>query len=1046
MTRLRVVICRSLVAVALCLGVPGFAGAQTTLAGVVKDTSGAVLPGVTVTASSPALIERTRAAVTDGNGLYQIVDLRPGSYSVTFVLPGFATVQRDAVDVSGGGVISINAELKVSAIEETVTVSGQTPVVDVQTSTRRQQVLDSDTVQALPASRGYGNYVAAIPGINAAGTNVLGAAPGITSSTFSARGGRSGEGTVQLDGMNVGSSVGGGGTSSYNYDMNNAAEVQVTIAGGLADVDRGGPAFNMIPKTGGNTFSGSYFANYAGDWSQGSNIDDDLRALGFTDGAALIKSWDTNFALGGPIVRDKLWFFGNLRTVGTYVDSPRVYANANAGNPNLWTYVADTSVKVRSAQSNKIAGIRTTWQATPRNKLGFYIDYTKKCSGSSYTKDSGQCREPGEGWTALGPPIGPGAGTNSPESGSVWDDRQQITQFTYNSPVSNHILLEGGWSSMWSRWGDIRPIGALTNAIPVTEQSTLGGTPTSNFTYHGWPASGSVDQQHMTWRAAISYVTGSHNAKVGYAAGLLPSKNTTYVGQQLAYRVQTQLVNGVLNPAVPNQITQRIGPNMTSSNVRYDAFYAQDQWKRGRLTVQGGLRYEHAWSWFPAGENGIIEDNRFSKAFTFPRTDGVTGYHDITPRLGAAYDVFGNGKTALKVSLSEYLQSAYAGEAYTIGNPGTTFVTTTTRTWTDANRDYVPVCDFMNPQANGECGPWSNLAWGNPVQTTQVNPDVLSGWGKRNDDWQFSVGVQQELIPRVSVDASYNRRWWGNFFVTHNRALDASDYDEVTLRAPSDNRLPNGGGYPVTFLTRNANKALGVQDLYYTTTEDFGDEAHYWHGADVTVNARLNNGLLLQGGTSTGRGVNDTCDVLVGRFGRPMTPSTATVASGAVIDGQPACDFTEPWLTAFRGLATYTVPKVDVLVSAILRSQFNAQPGADVATNGSSRDANYQLNTAAFLAATGRPLRTGVATETVNLLPQGSLYGDRVNNLDVRFAKILRFGKTRTNVGIDLYNIFNTNTPTTYEAVYDPSNPSRWFQPTVVVQPRFVRFNVQVDF
>ena len=261
MTRLPARIPHVIVLAALYLCLPALVHAQTTLAGVVKDTSGAVLPGVTVSASSPALIERTRTTVTDGSGQYQIVDLRPGAYSVTFMLTGFATVQRDGVEVTGGGVISINAELKVSAIEETVTVSGQTSVVDVQTSTRRQQVLTNDTVQALPSSRGYGNYVAAIPGINAAGTNVLGAAPGITSSTFSARGGRSGEGTVQLDGMNVGSSVGGGGTSSYNYDMNNAAEVQVTIAGGLADVDRGGPAFNMIPKTGGNTFSGTYFAN-----------------------------------------------------------------------------------------------------------------------------------------------------------------------------------------------------------------------------------------------------------------------------------------------------------------------------------------------------------------------------------------------------------------------------------------------------------------------------------------------------------------------------------------------------------------------------------------------------------------------------------------------------------------------------------------------------------------------------------------------------------------------------------------------------------------
>jgi hypothetical protein len=1012
----------------------GIVSAQS-IAGVVKDSSGAVLPGVTVEASSAALIERTRSVVTDSQGQYQIVNLRPGTYDVTFTIAGFAKVVRQGLEVAGAGVIAVNVDLKVSGVEESITVTGAAPTVDVQTSVTREQVLSNDFVRALPASRGYGNYLAGVPGI--AGTG-LGASATPSNNFFTARGGRSSEGNIQLDGLNVGSSVGGGGVSGYQYDMNNAAEVQVTIAGGLAEVDRGGPAFNMIPKTGGNTFAGSYFGSFAGSWAQGSNIDDTLRSYGFTDLPALIRNWDTNGTFSGPVMKDRLWFFVNARTIGTYQDSPNLYGNANAGTPNIWTYAKDPNVKVRNSTSKKIVAGRATLQATQKSKFGFYLDYTKNCSGSSVSQNGSQCRQPGDGYTSSGPGIGPGVPTSSPESGTIWDAPAKIMQATYSSTLSNRVLVEAGYSSFWTQWGDIRPEGAAVDQIAVTEQSTTAGTPTSNFIYHGWPATNGTDQQNAQYRASISYVTGSHSVKAGYQGAFMVAKTPGFVGQQISYRFS----NGI-----PNQLTERVGPTSTSSRTLPDAFYVQDQWTRSRLTLQGGLRYEHVRSYFPAGENGVTEAHRFGPAFTFPRTDGVTGFNDITPRMGASYDLFGNGKTAVKVSMSKYLQAAYNGDVYTINNPGVTLVTSTSRGWTDANNNRVADCDFMNPGISGECGAWTNLNWGLPVPTTTVNPDALSGWGKRNSDWQFSAGVQHEIVPRVSIDVAYSRRWWSNFYLTQNRALTAADYDEVTLKAPVDARLPGGGGYPVSFLVRNNRSVLGATDSYFTSDTDYGNETHYWQGVDVTLNARTNKGLMFQGGTSTGRGVNDTCAVLTGRFGRPMAPSTTTTGAVAVIDGQPACSASEPWQTSLRGLVSYTIPKIDVLVSAILRSQSNVQPGADVATNGASRAANFLMTAAQFQAATGRSLRTGVTTETVNILLPGSIYGDRVNNLDLRVAKILKIRRTRANVGIDFYNMTNANTGTTFEATYDPAaNGARWLLPTAVVQPRFVRFNVLFDF
>ena len=445
----------------------------------------------------------------------------------------------------------------------------------------------------------------------------------------------------------------------------------------------------------------------------------------------------------------------------------------------------------------------------------------------------------------------------------------------------------------------------------------------------------------------------------------------------------------------------------------------------------------------------MLEAHQFGNANLFPRTDGVKGYRDLTPRGGAVYDLFGNGKTAVRMNFGKYLQGVFSGEAYTIKNPATTLVSSITRTWTDPSGDKVAQCDFLNPLANHECGPWSNVNWGASVATTRVNPDVLEGWGTRNSDWQFGIGIQHEILPRTSIDVSYNRRWWNNFFVTHNAALTPADFDEVTITAPQNPRLPGGGGYPVTFLVRNnRNPTVGASDPYYTTEQDFGDEAHYWHGVDVSVSARLRGSLFVQAGTSTGRGVNDTCDVCMGRFGRPMSPTAGIVIASGIVDGKPSCDFAEPWLTQARAIVSYTVPKVDVLVSGIFRSQPNAQPAnPTVGTNGASRTANYQMTPAQFLAATGVPLRPGLASRAVDLLAPGAVYGDRINVTDLRVAKVLRFGNKRLNVGLDLYNLFNANTPTTYETVFDvATNGARWLQPTAVLTPRATRFNVQFDF
>jgi hypothetical protein len=1014
-----------------------------TLSGVARDTSGAVLPGVSVEASSPVLIEKVRSAVTDTAGLYRIPDLPPGSYKVTFTLPGFATVSREAVEVAGGGVTTINADMRVGAVSETITVVGETPLVDTQTSARRQVVMSNAVLQEIPASRGYGNILATVPGIQATGLDV---SSGVSTNFFTARGGRGNEGTIQIDGMNVGSAFNGGGVAGFGYPIGESSEVQVTIAGGLAETDRGGPAFNLIPKTGGNTFSGTAFMSLAGKWSQGDNIDDRLRGFGLTTPPDLIRNWDANFAIGGPIIKDRLWFFNNLRSYGNQQAVPGLFANRNAGDPTRWTYARDESIAGRGAAAKMIEAIRLTSQVSQRHKVGFYLDYQQVCNGSAFTKGAEQCRDRGDDWIALGS-VGAGFfGALSPESGNVWDDREKITQFNYSSPLTNKLLIDAGFSQFASRFGGQIPGGALSDFIPVQEQvsNATTGTPIGNFTYRGWASAGLIEQAHNVWRAAATYVTGAHSVKMGYQAAFQVQKTMQLVGSQLSY---------VFNNTNPIQFTLRNAPFGGSNRTRFDAFYVQDQWTVGRLTVQGGLSYEHAWSWFPEGENGVVADNRFGSRFIFPEAKGVTGYHDITPRMGAAYDLFGNGKTSLKVNFSKYLQAANNDAQYTIANPATTFQQTTNRSWTDVNGNRNVDCVLMNRVAEDNtasggdiCGPWTNLNFGNPFSTTTVNPDVLKGWGVRPYDWQFGITIQHEVLPRVAVDASYNRRWWGNHFFTDNRALSPADFDTATITAPSNPNLPGGGGYPVTFVTRNSRSALGAVDNYYTFADDFGDTTTYWHGIDFTVNARTSTGITFQGGTSTGRGVRDYCNVT------QALPELYTTVGAVLANAQVgACEVTEPWLTTYRSAVTYTIPKIEVLLSGSMRSTPSTQPSTIntfVASNGASLAANYNVNSAILQGSSlGRPLAPGLAFQTVDLTLPGQLYPDRINSVDLRVAKVLRFGRTSTNVGFDFYNLLNKNTGSAFNQTYDVNtNGLTWFRETAVLTPRFARFNVTVNF
>ena len=936
----------TILVVLACLAVPGTAAAQSAIAGVARDATGGVLPGVTVEVSSPALIEKTRAAVTDQSGQYRIVDLRPGTYSVTFTLAGFSAVRREGVILDANFTAPVNAEMRVGELTETITVSGESPIVDVQ-NTMRREVVNRELLDALPTGRDFQTIGNVLPGVTMGRFDVGGSSTA-QSGTLVAFGSRGADFQLKIDGMHANNSFGEGWFNGIYHNEAVFQEMSYTVSGGSAENQAAGVAVNMIPRTGGNMFAYEFLGTYSNNSLQGDNVDAELRGRGFNPSA------------GGL---DKLWFFASGRYWGFAENVPNVFW----GQSDPRAIPADAE-QAKDDTTLKSGDLRLTTQMGNTRLTGAYSN------GPRWRRHFGIENRGG-----------------SPESFAQYPNDASVTQVKATTTLTNTMLVEAGLSRIW--WY------AILEAQPTTRLATcfvafalcpagtdygdirkrdltLGWNYNAPSTYNGTFAS-----PRNSYMASLSYVTGGHNMKVGlmwdtgYRTIVTPMNNG---GLQQQYRL-----------GVPDSVVLQTVPSVQDTSIdREIALYVQDTWTLGRLTFNPGLRFESI--------EGSVRDQtapagRFLPERRFTQADyvDVPSFADVSPRFGVAFDVFGTGKTAVKTNFGKYVQSfsSNLGDDYNPMGGGTD-----TRTWRDLNGDDIA-------QEN-ELGPTTNLNFGKPANVTRPDPDL-----KRPYQLLYSVGVQQELLPGLSASLNYYYRKYYRDFWVDNAATSDADYSPILIADPRSN------GETITVYSI-APAMLGVIDNVRMNSTENGRQ---YHGIDLSFNARFSNGTQVQGGVTTGALHEQTCQV--------SDPNALRY-----------CDASYPFVSHYKLSGTYPLP-----FGFRLSGLFQSVPGTQSARDGGNvgKDLNVTYSV-------GRAIAPGLTQTTVNvrLNEPGTLFLDRVNQVDFAVSRDFRFGRARVRPQFDFFNAFNNNAVTQVNTSFGPS----LLQPQSILNPRLIRFNVRVSF
>src|SRR3954467_8088150 len=577
------------------------ANAQSAIAGVVRDGSGAVLPGVSVEAASPGLIEGSRTVVTDAAGGYRIENLRPGEYVVTFSLTGFRTVRRESSALPTSFTAQLNTELSLGQLEESIVVTGESPLVDVRGS-MSQSVMTREKLDTLPTGKDPFAVGQLIAGVTTS-TPDVGGTQVMQQPTLQVHGSSNNDNVFMVDSVQIQHIGFGGNQTGFYFNDGLMEEISYQTSSLPAEAPVGGVQINMIPRDGGNSFHGTVFSTGANSSMQADNLSSDLVALGFRKQNRVQSVYDLNATLGGPVRRDHLWFFGTAR---------RWSANNYLGN----TFTS-TGEQAIDDQHLTDATIRLTYQATRNNKFSFSYDRSIKWRG----------HRPNNWLTAS---------INDPISDVVQTTQlNYIGEIKWSSPIGSKLLAEAALFTL--------PVNYTLGFEPEAADGVLATYDPIRSTITGVsPRMDTNSARMFTYSGNVSYVTGSHNLKVG-------TQVRTGNSQEL-FTIRGDILQ-ITSNNVPNSVRLVNTPSGHNGEGINSALYAQDSWRLSRVTLTPGIRYERFVMSIPAQG---APAGTWVPARDFAAQDGIVNWNTISPRLGASWDVTGNGRTALKGGVSRY--------------------------------------------------------------------------------------------------------------------------------------------------------------------------------------------------------------------------------------------------------------------------------------------------------------------------------------------------------------------------------------------------------